>query len=268
MVVFPNAKINLGLYITEKRTDGYHNLETVFYPSPITDILEFIPSEEFSFQSSGLTIDANPASNLCVKAYDILKNRFPELPTVQMHLHKIIPMGAGLGGGSADGSFVLTQLNNYFQLGLSQTELLSFALQLGSDCPFFILNTPCFAEGRGEILSPISLNLSGYWLTIIHPGIHISTAKAFAGIVPAPAPIDLKEKILSPIETWKDWLRNDFETNIFKLYPEIADIKDSLYQSGAVYASMSGSGSAVYGIFREKTDLMFPEQYVVLNYEL
>ena len=268
MVVFPNAKINLGLYITEKRKDGYHNLETIFYPAPVSDILEFIPSEEFNFQSSGLTIDANPTSNLCVKAYDILKNRFPELPSIQMHLHKIIPMGAGLGGGSADGSFVLTHLNNYFNLRLSQNELLTFALQLGSDCPFFIINTPCFAQGRGEVLTPVDLSLKGYWLVMIHPGIHVSTAKAFAGIVPKPAPINLKEKILSPIESWKDWLFNDFETTIFKLHPEIADIKDSLYQSGAVYASMSGSGSAVYGIFREKKEIRFPEQYVFLNYEL
>lgn len=261
MVIFPNAKINLGLYITEKRTDGYHNLVTIFYPVPITDIVEFIPAENFSFQTSGLTIDTNPTGNLCIKAYQLLKNKCPQLPPIQLYLHKLIPMGAGLGGGSADGSFVLTHLNQYFSLGLSQSELLAISLQLGSDCPFFIINSPCLGEGRGELLTPTDISLKGYWLAVIHPNIHVSTAKAFSGIVPKPAPYNLKDQILSPINTWKDWLFNDFETSIFKQFPEIAAIKQTLYQSGAVYAAMSGSGSAVFGLFEHQPQLQFPKHY-------
>jgi len=268
MVIFPNAKINLGLYITEKRADGYHNLATIFYPVPITDIVEFIPAEDFSFQTSGLTINDNPAANLCIKAYQLLKNICPDLPPIQLYLHKLIPMGAGLGGGSADGSFVLTHLNQYFSLGLSQTTLLALSLQLGSDCPFFIINTPCFAEGRGELLTPINLSLKGYWLAVIHPNIHVSTAKAFSGIIPKPAPYHLQEQILSPINTWKDWLHNDFEASIFTQFPEIAAIKQSLYQSGAVYAAMSGSGSAVFGLFEQEPQLQFPKHYTVMSCKL
>jgi len=268
MVIFPNAKINLGLYITEKRADGYHNLATIFYPVPITDIVEFIPAEDFSFQTSGLTINDNPAANLCIKAYQLLKNTCPQLPPIHLYLHKLIPMGAGLGGGSADGSFVLTHLNAYFSLGLSQTTLLALSLQLGSDCPFFIINTPCFAEGRGELLTPIDLSLKGYWLSVIHPNIHVSTAKAFSGIVPKPAPYHLQEQILLPINTWKDWLHNDFEASIFTQFPEIEAIKQSLYQSGAIYAAMSGSGSAVFGLFEQEPQLQFPKHYTVMSYEL
>jgi len=231
----------------------------VFYPVGIKDVLEIIhqhnETTEVELTCTGLSIDGNTSNNLCVKAYHLLKKDFPELPAIKMHLHKTIPMGAGLGGGSADGAFSLKLLNEKFQLNLSTDQLINYALQLGSDCPFFILNTPCYAEGRGEKLSPINLDLSNYQFLIINPGIHINTGWAFSQIQPKQPVKFIKEIITQPIETWKNELFNDFEEAVFDAYPEIRSIKENLYSQGAVYSSMTGSGSTVFGIFNKHADL-------------
>jgi len=267
MVVFPNCKINLGLHVLEKRSDGYHNLETILYPIQLRDALELIQKESQSvdFSMSGSPVDGMPDDNLCIKAYRLLKKDFRELPSVQMHLHKAIPMGAGLGGGSADGAFILKLLNKKFSFGLSEKQLTDYALQLGSDCPFFIINKPCYASGRGEILETINLDLSAYKFWIVHPDIHISTAWAFENIKPLFPAKSIKEIIQQSIESWKEKLINDFEEPVFRQYPQIKMIKDQLYNAGAVYASMSGSGSAVYGIFRKEKyiKLSFPSNYFI-----
>lgn len=265
MVTFPNCKINLGLHITGKRPDGFHELETVFYPVPLKDILEVVSSTTLQFQSTGIDIPGNPASNLCLKAYHLLKEDFPQLPPVQMHLHKIIPMGAGLGGGSADGAFALQLLNDKYFLGLSPTQLMKYALQLGSDCPFFILNQPCYATGRGEDLTPIKLDLSGYRFVIVHPGIHINTKWAFEQIQPGLPSRSIKEIIQLPIQDWKYYLSNDFESPIKQNYPAIEAIKLALYKDGAIYASMSGSGSTVFGIYPTNANIELNKQ---LNYRI
>ena len=269
MIAFPNCKINLGLRIASKRSDGYHDLETIFYPLPFCDILEIIHSTEDTaqplFSTSGMRVEGNKENNLCIKAYELLKKNYPSLPAVTIHLHKAIPPGAGLGGGSADASFTLKLLNEKFELNLSSDQLINYSLILGSDCPFFIINKPCFATGRGEILEEIKLDLSAYKFIIVNSGIHISTAEAFAGITPALPAKSLKEIIQQPIETWKAELVNDFEKNIFSQYPEIEEIKNKLYDNGAIYASMSGSGSTVYGIFKKNTrvDLRLPTHYFI-----
>ncbi|MEI9943277.1 MAG: 4-(cytidine 5'-diphospho)-2-C-methyl-D-erythritol kinase [Chitinophagaceae bacterium] len=266
MIVFPNCKINLGLRILRKRGDSYHDLETIFYPLPFFDALEIIPAAEktITFTTSGLTTETG-ANNLCIKAYELLKKDFPGLPVAKIHLHKTIPSGAGLGGGSADAAFTLRLLNDKFTLGLSQDQLIKYALQLGSDCPFFIINKPCFATGRGEVLEETVVDLSSYNIVIVNPGIHISTANAFAGITPAVPAKSVKEIIQQPVETWEDELINDFETPVFTQYPEIQEIKQELYNKGAVYASLSGSGSTVYGIFKKgnPVQLAFPANYFV-----
>ena len=269
MVLFPNAKVNLGLNIIGKRGDGYHDLESVFYPILIRDAIEIIENEEFGFSSSGLVIEGDKQNNLCLKAYHLLKKDFPHLPAVEMHLHKAIPMGAGLGGGSADGAFTLKLLNDKFDLSLSEKQLLDYALQLGSDCPFFIINNPCLAKGRGEMLEQISLDLTSFKFIIVYPGIHISTAWAFShwsGSRQRRGPDNyktIKEIVQQPISIWKDQLKNDFEEPIFSQHPEIKKIKDELYKAGAVYSSMSGSGSAVYGIFKKEDHIgvSFPKNY-------
>ena len=265
MVTFPNCKINLGLNIIGKRDDSYHDLETIFYPLQIKDIVEIIEKEAFQFSSSGLAIEGDIQNNLCGKAYQLLKKSFPQLPPAQIHLHKTIPTGAGLGGGSADGAFTLKLLNKKFALSLSEKQLLEYALQLGSDCPFFIVNRPCFAKGRGEILEQINIDLSPFKIILVHPGIHISTSSAFSNVKPAVPNKSIKKIIQQPIESWKDELKNDFEDSILAQYPEIKNIKDKLYRAGAIYSSMSGSGSAVYGIFeKNKTySLAFPGNYLV-----
>ena len=260
MVVFPNSKINLGLRIVSKRVDGYHDLDTVFYPLPFYDALEVIRNDgeseaanpEIIFNITGLPI-GETTDNLCLRAYQLLKSDFSNLPPVHMHLHKTIPIGAGLGGGSADAAFSLTLLNDKFQLGLTTDQLLQYALKLGSDCPFFILNKPCHATGRGELMQPVDLDLSSYKFVLINPGIHISTGKAFAGASPAIPVRSTREIISQPVHTWKDQLMNDFEKTIFPAFPEIEKIKNSLYEHGALYASMSGTGSSVYGIFDRNT---------------
>lgn len=275
MIVFPNCKINLGLQILHKRDDGFHNLETVFYPVPLRDALEIgsnqqnNPATDITFKSTGLKIEGETSNNLCIKAYQLLKKEFSSLPPIAMHLHKTIPMGAGLGGGSSDGAFTLKLLNEKFGLGLSTQQLMMYALQLGSDCPFFILNTPAFASGRGEILEPIHLDLSAYRLAIVNPCIHIHTGWAFAQLNSKinsgrfERVASIKSIIQQPIETWKDQLINDFEAPVAEQYPAIADIKQKLYDAGAVYASMTGSGSTLYGLFHkdQEPSLIFPEDY-------
>jgi len=270
MVSFPNCKINLGLHITHKRSDGYHDLETIFYPISIKDILETIPDtnsqEELVFSHSGLPIQGDQINNLCSKAYHLLKKNYPLLPSIKMHLHKQIPMGAGLGGGSADGAFTLIQLNHQFQLGLSENQLIQFALELGSDCPFFIINKACLGKGRGEILERIELDLTPYQFLIVNPGIHIGTAWAFSQIKPKPVLQSLNSLINQPIKTWKETLVNDFEAPVITSYPEIGQIKNALYKAGAIYASMSGSGSTLYGIFEKgtKPNFSFPDHYMTI----
>lgn len=271
VIVFPNCKINPGLHILNKREDGYHSLETVFYPIQLKDALEIIhypPADsnaDIIFSSTGFSVEGNADDNLCVKAYHLLKNKFPELPPVQMHLHKAIPMGAGLGGGSADAAFTLKMMNEKFHLNLSSDQLINFALQLGSDCPFFIINEPCIATGRGEILEKIDLDLSKYKIVMVNPGIHINTGWAFSEISPCIPSKSLKEIIQQPIETWKEELKNDFEKPVFHHHPELKQIKDQLYAAGAVYAAVSGSGSTVFGIFQEqfKVQRFFPDHFFV-----
>ncbi|NCI45947.1 4-(cytidine 5'-diphospho)-2-C-methyl-D-erythritol kinase [Sediminibacterium soli] len=267
MILFPNCKINLGLHITRKREDGYHDLETIFYPLAWQDALECIQGaggdEAVSLTTSGIPVSAAPEQNLCVKAWHLLKKDFPQIGPVRMHLHKNIPMGAGLGGGSSDGAFALRLLNDFFQLPLSTDQLLDYALRLGSDCPFFILNRPCHATGRGEKLQPLALDLSVYRFVLVHPGIHVSTAAAFSGIQPRQPEQSLATLINSPVDRWKQLLTNDFEATVCALHPEIAAIKKTLYEAGAVYASMSGSGSAVYGLFNRNHQPLpaFPAGY-------
>lgn len=253
MVLFPNCKINLGLHIVRKREDGYHDLETVFYPIALKDALEAIRTESqgIQFTSSGLPVAGDPNDNLCVKAYHLLQKDFPELPGLQLHLHKHIPMGAGLGGGSADGAFMLLLINRLCNLGLNQEQLIRYALQLGSDCPFFILNQPCFAEGRGERMQPIALDLSEYHFVLINPGIHVSTAQAFAGIRPKKPEQPITTITALPVTEWKNRLVNDFEKHVTDRHPAIGAAKAELYAQGALYAAMTGSGSTVYGIFRK-----------------
>ncbi|MBL7713157.1 MAG: 4-(cytidine 5'-diphospho)-2-C-methyl-D-erythritol kinase [Chitinophagaceae bacterium] len=256
MLHFPNAKINLGLSVTEKRPDGYHNLETVFYPLPmLKDALEVLPARDGAasdMRISGKSIAGAVSQNLVWKALELLQTDFPEkVKPVSVHLLKTIPMGAGLGGGSADAAFMLQLLNRFFELELSQDALASYALQLGSDCPFFIYNTPHFAQGRGELLEPIPLDLSAYSLQLVCPRIHVRTASAFSDIVPGPAKFPLREIAALPLSSWKEHIVNDFETTVFKVHPELARIKQRLYDEGALYAAMSGTGSALYGLFEE-----------------
>lgn len=269
MIAFPNCKINLGLRILRKRTDGYHDLETVFYPLPFYDVLEIIPANGAStqFSTSGLVVETGN-DNLCIKAYALLQKDFPALPPVQMHLHKTIPMGAGLGGGSADAAFVLTLLNKKFHLSISQKKLIEYALQLGSDCPFFIYNKPCYATGRGEQMEEVNIDLSSYSFVIVNPGIHVSTAKAFTGITPAVPALSVKKIIQQPVAAWKNALVNDFEQTIFPAYKEIEAIKETLYSKGALYASMSGTGSTVYGIFENAglSAFNFPSHYFIKSF--
>ena len=252
MLFFPNAKINIGLNITSKREDGYHNLETIFYPIKWCDALEITPSKSLSFKSSGIPIPGD--GNLCLKAYELMKGHY-DLEPVDIHLHKNIPIGAGLGGGSSDAAFTLMGLNTIFDLGLDKIELKKIALQLGADCPFFIDNEPSLASGIGEILSPTKLDLSAYHLFVVKPDIFVSTAEAFSSIIPHIPSKSIQEEVNRPIEDWT--LKNDFEQSIFPQYPDLLEIKNKLIAAGAVYASMSGSGSSIYGIFSEKPDLHF-----------
>ncbi len=251
MIAFPNCKINLGLNILARMENGFHELETVFYPVNIHDALEILPAKilETELTVTGLPT-GDPGNNICLKAYHLIRKDYPQLPELSIHLHKAIPLGAGLGGGSADGAAMLQLINKEFTLNISKDQLFGYAFMLGSDCPFFILNKPCLAAGRGEKLTPLPVSLSGYKLVIINPGIHLGTAEAYKNITPAIPRKRISEIISQPIATWKVELKNDFEKQIFEKYPSIKKIKEQLYEEGAIYASMSGSGSTVYGIFK------------------
>lgn len=254
MITYPNAKINIGLNITERRPDGYHNIESVFYPINLQDAVEIktIEGEEpqggYKLKVSGTILDGTPDDNLVVKAYQLLRKDF-NFPAQKIHLYKHIPVGAGLGGGSSDAAAIIKMLNEKFALGLTSEQMQHYAVQIGADCPFFINNTPVFATGIGNIFTPIELSLHGKTIILVKPDIFVSTRDAYALVKPSPAAIPLTEAIKQPISEWKQIITNDFEKSVFAKYPEIAAIKDKLYDMGALYASMSGSGSAVYGIF-------------------
>lgn len=254
MILFPNAKINIGLNITERRPDGYHNLETIFYPININDALEVVESSELSFTSSGLDIPGRMEDNLCIKGYHLLKKDH-DLPPVSIHLHKNIPIGAGLGGGSADAAFFIKLMDQLFKLGLSVEKMTDYARNLGADCAFFIESKPVFAFERGDEFEPIKLDLSKYKIALVMPDVHISTSEAFGGIKPTPVKDSLLDLIAEPITEWKKYIKNDFETSVFKNHVEIRGVKAALYEAGAIYASMSGSGASVFGIFEQIPDL-------------
>ncbi len=264
MLVFPTSKINLGLHITEKRTDGFHNIETVLYNTSWKDALEVVEGgQDFDLEVSGLSINgALKQENIVYKAYKLLLDRH-KLPPIMVYLHKNVPMGAGLGGGSADAAFFIKALNEKFALKMSNHEVKELVSQLGSDCAFFIGNTPVLATQKGDVFEPVKLDLNQYFIIVVYPGINSNTKEAYAGVVPQKPKISLREIMNNePIENWKNVLVNDFEGPIFNKYPEVKNIKSLLYSKGAVYASMSGSGSAVYGIFKEKPFLELPNNYL------
>lgn len=270
MITYPIAKINIGLLVTEKRPDGFHNLETIFYPIRMQDILEVIEADEFKFSLSGIAVEGDPNENLVVKAYQLIKNDF-QIPAVQVHLHKNIPSGAGLGGGSSDAAYMLLTLNELFNLNLSQEQLMDYALKLGSDCPFFIQGKPVFATGRGELMQDCHVELKDFFLILVKPPVHVSTAAAYQNIVPQRSRLSLKGLIGFPVTKWKGNIQNHFEKYVFQAYPEVENIKKTLYEQGAVFAQMSGSGSAVYGLFRSEKrgmDKLFPDDYQVFRQRL
>lgn len=262
MLLYPNAKINLGLRITERRTDGYHNLQTIFYPIDLSDILEVTMPYEHTGQchleTTGLPLDTPPEGNILLSAYRAF-TALKQIPSIALHLHKIIPTGAGLGGGSADAAYLLKALNHTLAQPLTDHELHTLAANLGADCPFFLLATPAIARGIGDQLTPINPGLGGYHILLVKPPVHISTREAYAGITPHRPDTDIRDIITRPIEQWPGLLLNDFEPIAFRQYPHMAQIKQTLYDHGALYASMTGSGSAIYGIFKTKpTPPQFP----------
>lgn len=261
MIKFPLAKINLGLNVVERRPDGYHNLNTVFFPVNIRDAIEvFEMDEKFpsavdcDLKVTGISIDGEEQKNLVVKAYQQLKADFPQLPRLHVHLHKHIPTQAGMGGGSSDGTAMLTLLNSEYRLGLTREQLIERAARLGADCPFFVDSRPAYAEGIGERLTPIDIDLSGYWICVVRPNIPVSTREAFSLVTPKYPSLCCRDVVMQPVESWRDSLTNDFEKSVFAIHPKIGSIKQRLYDLGAVYAAMSGSGSALFGLFREPVD--------------
>jgi 4-diphosphocytidyl-2-C-methyl-D-erythritol kinase len=267
MIVFPNAKINTGLKIRSRRNDGFHNIETVFLPVPLRDILEVVPSKskDITLKTTGLNVDSPPEKNLVYRAAKLMQERY-DTPGVNIHLHKLIPMGAGLGGGSADASFTISVINRIFELDLDKETIKSHAASLGSDCPFFIDNKPSLGTQKGEVLKPVKIPaLQGVKVLIVKPDTHISTAEAYAGVTPDPDSPQIEQYLKLPLSQWKNFLVNDFEKSLFPLYPELHKIKASLYELGAEYASMSGSGAALYGFFKEIPERVkekFPDCFV------
>lgn len=260
MVVFSNAKINIGLNIISKRPDNYHNIETIFYPVELCDVIEILPSETFKLSNYGHFIEGKTEENLCFKAFRLLKKLY-SIPNVQIILNKNIPTGAGLGGGSSNAAFLLKALNEMFHINLTKEQLIKFSLQLGSDCPFFIYNKPLLATERGSSFKPVFLNLCDYYIVIVKDNIHISTSWAYSLIKPQKPKYDIIKVIENePIDKWKNYLKNDFEEPIFKHYPTLKEIKNKLYNNGAIYASMTGSGSAIYAIYKQKPELYFSEK--------
>ena len=253
MICYPNAKINLGLNIIKKRSDGFHNISSVIYPiQDLYDVLEIVESNSFSFTVSGTLFnnDIQSDKNICIKAYNLLKADF-NLPCVKIHLHKRIKIGAGLGGGSSDGVFTLILLNDIFNLKLSKDDLKRYAIILGSDCPFFVENTPHIVSGKGELMKKIDINLKNYEFKFFFPDIFISTKEAYSNIEPKNPEVNLFDVISSPLQEWKEKLKNDFESYVFQKYPQLQKIKNEFYERGAVYSSMTGSGSVIYAIFKK-----------------
>ena len=271
MITFPVAKINLGLNVVEKRADGYHNLQTVFYPVPIMDALEIVPmSDGFpsdvdcDLKVTNITIEGDEQRNLVVRAYQLLKTDYPELPRVHAHLWKGIPTQAGMGGGSSDCGYMIRLLNETFDMGLSSEQMQQYAARLGADCAFFIESRACYAEGIGERLQPIDLDLSGWHIGVVRPDIPVPTKEAFSRIHPHYPALNCRDVVKQPVETWRDRLTNDFEESVFVLHPEIGAVKEQLYKMGATYAAMSGSGSALFGLFKEEPDALrqtFPDMF-------
>lgn len=265
MICFPNAKINLGLNVVNKRPDGYHNIETLFYPVPLRDALEIVGTDgkDDLFTQSGIPVSGDPADNLVMRALKLLRQKYA-IPSFEIHLLKGIPFGAGLGGGSADAAFMLKLINDYCSLGLSSDELEQMAGHLGADCPFFIENRPVFATGTGNQFTPVELSLKGYYLCLVKPDIFVSTPEAYAQITPQPPARSLLEIAGLPVTAWWEMMVNDFEPSVFNRYPLIGQIKERLYEAGAVYASMSGSGSSVFGLFTGQPALKkhFPDCFV------
>ncbi len=300
MVLFPNCKINLGLRVKEKRTDGYHNLETIFFPLPLRDAAELVrvtsgsgasprsgpandttaddytetlTEKSFELILSGAPVPGTPGDNLCTRAWKMIKDDFPDIPPLRMYLHKVIPTGGGLGGGSSDGTHTLLLLNTLLDLQLSPSRLQAYAARLGSDCPFFLLNKPCLATGRGELLEALTLDLQNHFFVVIDPQIPVSTAWAFSQITsssPVTGPT-LKEIVNLPVVQWKGLLKNDFELPVFQAHPVLADLKEKLYRAGALYAALTGTGSCIYGIFEKGSGTAFlhqdfqPDSIYVLN---
>ena len=271
MITFPVAKINLGLNVVEKRADGYHNLQTVFYPVPIMDALEIVPmSDGFpsdvdcDLKVTNITIEGDEQRNLVVRAYQLLKADFPDLPRVHAHLWKGIPTQAGMGGGSSDCGYMIRLLNETFDMGLSSEQMQQYAARLGADCAFFIESRACYAEGIGERLQPIDLDLSGWHIGVVRPDIPVPTKEAFSRIHPHYPALNCRDVVRQPVETWRDRLINDFEESVFVLHPEIGAVKEQLYKMGATYAAMSGSGSALFGLFKDEPDALrqtFPDMF-------
>jgi len=255
MLLFAPAKINIGLKVLDKRLDNYHNIESIFYSIPLFDILEFSKSKDFEFISSGLAVDGQLANNLVFKAYDLINQQY-SIGGLKIHLHKTIPMGAGLGGGSSDAASTLLAINSIFGLGIDLNELAQMAEYLGADCPFFVHNKPVIARGIGTQFTEVNLDLSGYFIVLIKPDIHISTAEAYAGVKLEGAKAGLDLSVLGDMSLWKHQFLNSFEHNLFLKYPLLKELKDSLYEQGAVYASMSGSGSSIFGIFKSKPNVL------------
>ena len=267
MVLFPNAKINLGLNILHKRGDGFHELETIFYPVALKDGLEFIENKynKIVFSGSGIPLNIDLEENIVIKAYRMLAADYP-LPGLDIHLHKVIPFGAGLGGGSSDAAFFLNGLNEYFDLELKLHQLKGYALKLGADCPFFIENRPALATGIGEKLQPMEFSLTGYFIVLVKPPLGVGTKEAYAGIKPAIPKFSLSDTIQLLPEKWQECIVNDFEISVFPHFPEIAAIKSKMLRLGAIYAAMSGSGSSVYGLFISEPDFTnedFPSGYFI-----
>jgi 4-diphosphocytidyl-2-C-methyl-D-erythritol kinase len=271
MITFPVAKINLGLNVVEKRPDGYHNLQTVFYPVPIMDALEIVPmSDGFpsdvdcDLKVTNITIGGDEQRNLVVRAYQLLKADFPDMPRVHAHLWKGIPTQAGMGGGSSDCGYMIRLLNETFELGLTSEQMQQYAARLGADCAFFIESRASYAEGIGELLQPIDLDLSGWHIGVVRPDIPVPTKEAFSRIHPHYPALNCREAVMQPVERWRDTLTNDFEESVFVLHPEIGDVKEHLYKMGATYAAMSGSGSALFGLFKDEPDALrqtFPDMF-------
>lgn len=268
MICFPNAKINIGLHVLQKREDGFHDIESIMAPIGLSEVVEIIPQHgsksKCDLHQSGIIIEGDPGDNLVLQAYKLLDKQFG-LSSVEIYLHKAIPIGAGLGGGSADGAFTLVQLNLLFQLGLNPEQLEEYAHILGSDCPFFIQNTPAFVNGRGEIIKKLAFIDPGpYYIILINPGIHVNTKKAYAQVVAnSHKEGSIRDIVNLQVKDWAQVLSNDFEPYVFGKFPEVKEIKDELYREGALFASMSGSGSSVYGIFKESRCLIdvFPNYY-------